>query len=100
MIADLQLRKSGILRRALTLFTEIKRREIVVSFKANLIYFRFLQLFRGNKDRNTVVKNFFRRPIVARFVKFHPVSWHAHISMRVELYGYLLGESVFNFCVF
>lgn len=51
-----------------------------------------LQIFPGAKDRNTVVKNFFRRSIVARFVRFHPVRWHGHISMRVELYGYLLGE--------
>ena len=59
--------------------------------------FCFSQLFPGNKDRNTVVKHFFRRPVVARFVKFHPVTWRAHISMRVELYGYLLGKSVYSF---
>ncbi|XP_015757096.1 PREDICTED: uncharacterized protein LOC107336222 [Acropora digitifera] len=50
------------------------------------------KLFRANKDRNTIVKNYFRRPFVARFVKFHPFSWHGHISMRVELYGSLVGR--------
>ena len=55
----------------------------------------FLQLFRGARDRNTVVKNPFKRPFVARFVKFHPVSWYGHISMRVELYGSLVGKLLF-----
>ena len=47
------------------------------------------------RDRNTVVKNPFKRPFVARFVKFHPVSWYGHISMRVELYGSLVGKLLF-----
>ena len=38
------------------------------------------------------MKNPFKRPFVARFVKFHPVSWYGHISMRVELYGSLVGK--------
>ena len=26
-------------------------------------------------------------PFHARFVQFHPLKWHSHISMRAELYG-------------
>ena len=43
------------------------------------------------------MKNSFKRPFVARFVKFHPVSWYGHISMRVELYGSLVGKLLFIF---
>ena len=43
------------------------------------------------------MKNSFKRPFVARFVKFHPVSWYGHISMRVELYGSLVGKILFSF---
>lgn len=28
-------------------------------------------------------------PITAHYIRFQPVSWFAHISMRVELYGCL-----------
>ena len=46
------------------------------------------------------MKNSFKRPFVARFVKFHPVSWYGHISMRVELYGSLVGKIIFiSICI-
>ncbi|XP_022809604.1 uncharacterized protein LOC111346591 [Stylophora pistillata] len=45
------------------------------------------KVFDGNKDRNSVVYNELNPPITARFIRFQPVSWYSHISMRVELYG-------------
>ena len=46
------------------------------------------------------MKNPFKRPFVARFVKFHPMSWYGHISMRVELYGSLVGKILFiSICI-
>ena len=46
------------------------------------------------------MKNSFKRPFVARFVKSHPVSWYGHISMRVELYGSLVGKILFiSICI-
>ncbi|CAH3034577.1 unnamed protein product [Pocillopora meandrina] len=44
-------------------------------------------VFDGNKDRNSIVYNELNPPITARFIRFQPVSWYGHISMRVELYG-------------
>ncbi len=42
--------------------------------------------FAGAKDRDTVVKHSFKKPLVAKFVKFRPSTWHSHISMRCEVF--------------
>ncbi len=42
-------------------------------------------------------------PIRARYIRFRPVAWHNHISMRVELYGcrgtveYLCLSVIYNY---
>ena len=41
----------------------------------------------GNTDYQSPVQNTLDPPVVARYVRFHPVSWHKHITMRVEIYG-------------
>ncbi|XP_078352789.1 uncharacterized protein LOC144637600 [Oculina patagonica] len=43
--------------------------------------------FAGNSDRDTVVSHELNPPIRARYIRFVPVAWYDHISMRVELYG-------------
>ncbi|XP_020611444.1 EGF-like repeat and discoidin I-like domain-containing protein 3 [Orbicella faveolata] len=43
--------------------------------------------FVGNLDQDTVVSHDLNPPIKARYIRFRPVAWHGHISMRVELYG-------------
>ncbi|KAL9951704.1 hypothetical protein ACROYT_G044426 [Oculina patagonica] len=43
--------------------------------------------FAGNTDRDTVVSHELNPPIRARYIRFVPVTWYDHISMRVELYG-------------
>ncbi|XP_022805740.1 lactadherin-like isoform X1 [Stylophora pistillata] len=45
------------------------------------------KVFRGNKDRETVVYNEIRQPIRARYIRIRPVSWNQPISIRVEIYG-------------
>ena len=47
----------------------------------------FFQVFDGNEDQNSIAYNELDPPITARFIRFQPVSWYGHISMRVELYG-------------
>jgi len=43
--------------------------------------------FTGNSDRETVVSHKLSPRISTRYVRFSALSWHHHISMRVELYG-------------
>lgn len=45
-----------------------------------------IKVFAGNTDRDTIVSHDLSPPIKARFIRFQPVAWYNHISMRVELY--------------
>ncbi|XP_027055765.1 EGF-like repeat and discoidin I-like domain-containing protein 3 [Pocillopora damicornis] len=47
----------------------------------------FFQEFIGNINKDTVVLHDLSPPITARYVRFLPLEWISHISMRVELYG-------------
>lgn len=47
----------------------------------------FAQVFAGNKDSYSVHHNYFDEAILARFIKFHPIRWHSHPSLRVEIVG-------------
>ncbi|KAL9976335.1 hypothetical protein ACROYT_G013625 [Oculina patagonica] len=47
--------------------------------------------FAGNTDQNSVVYHELNPPIRARYIRFLPVAWIVHISMRVEVYGCLQG---------
>jgi len=40
------------------------------------------QTFTGNTDRNTKVENLFNSPIQARYVRYHPMTWYARVTMR------------------
>jgi len=57
-----------------------------------------LQTFEGNADSFSVKHTYLDDVIIMRYVKFHPVTWHRHPSMRVEVVG-CQGKSV-RFCVF
>ena len=46
-----------------------------------------IEEFAGNADQDTVVYHELNPPITARYIRFRPVAWHGHISMRMELYG-------------
>ncbi|XP_068737215.1 EGF-like repeat and discoidin I-like domain-containing protein 3 [Montipora capricornis] len=43
--------------------------------------------FAANNDQNSIIYHKLNPPIMARYVRFRPVTWHNHISMRVEVYG-------------
>ncbi|CAH1259009.1 PKDREJ [Branchiostoma lanceolatum] len=45
-------------------------------------------VFTGNSDRNSLVTHVlgdYNGPFHARYVKFYPVTWHGHISMRADI---------------
>lgn len=44
-------------------------------------------VFNGNTDIGTVVSHVLNPPITARYIRVHPVTWHDHISFRVDFYG-------------
>ncbi|MBT3310692.1 MAG: discoidin domain-containing protein [Desulfobacterales bacterium] len=45
------------------------------------------KIFSGNTDTTTAVSNDLKKPVKARYLRFHPVTWNSHITMRVEAYG-------------
>ncbi|XP_022795118.1 uncharacterized protein LOC111333762 [Stylophora pistillata] len=44
-------------------------------------------VFKGNKDRESIVYHKLNPPIKARYIKLRPTAWYGHISLRMELYG-------------
>ena len=52
------------------------------------MFFVMKEIFLGADDKGTEVVRLLDRPIVARFVRTHPLSWNAlQICMRIEVYG-------------
>ncbi|XP_078686058.1 uncharacterized protein LOC144918846 isoform X2 [Branchiostoma floridae x Branchiostoma belcheri] len=45
------------------------------------------KVFTGNVDNTTPVRHLLPSPVTTRYVRFVPVTWHWHISMRVEVLG-------------
>lgn len=45
------------------------------------------QVFRGNNDHRTVVKNYLRHNITALRIRFWPETYYIRPALRVELYG-------------
>ena len=56
----------------------------------------YLQYFRGNSDRNTIVSHPVSPAIRCRTVRIRPWGWRSHISMRVEFLGCLTGMYGFD----
>ena len=54
------------------------------------LLFDIFQVFNGNYDADTVVRNTLAHTVTSRFIRFLPQSWNKHIFMRVEVYGCLL----------
>ena len=54
----------------------------------------YFQKYVANKDYAHEVINTLEEPIIARFIRIHPVAWYSHISMRFEFYGCYSGELV------
>lgn len=55
------------------------------------------KLFKGNRDGNSIQRNYFDNPIVAQWIRINPTRWRDRISMRVELYGCNYIEEVMSF---
>jgi lactadherin len=45
------------------------------------------KVYEGNSDSYSVMHSYVDEPFIARFVKFHTVTWSRHPSMRVEVIG-------------
>ena len=52
-----------------------------------LVVFTIFQVFVGNNDRDSIVRHYLNPPIRARYIRFQPIAWNQHISMRVGLNG-------------
>ena len=50
-------------------------------------FFYCRQIFVGNENQYIVVGHNLKEPIVARYIRIHPVAWYGLISMRAEMYG-------------
>lgn len=46
--------------------------------------------FLGNFDSETIKKNYFEKPLNARYLKIQPVKWHEHIGLKLEVLGCFL----------
>ena len=44
-------------------------------------------IFGGNTNGYHKVINTFTKPMVARVIRLHPVTWHNRVSLRWELIG-------------
>jgi len=42
-------------------------------------------VYDGNADRDGHVLNVLKNPVVGRYVRLHPLEWHGHISMRLDV---------------
>ncbi|XP_078355885.1 uncharacterized protein LOC144640668 [Oculina patagonica] len=51
-----------------------------------------IKTFDGNTDWKSIVYHELQPPVIARFIRIRPVSWHGQITMRVELYGCIEDE--------
>ena len=46
--------------------------------------------FLGNFDSDTVKKNYFNKPLYARYLKVQPIKWHSQIGLKLEVLGCFL----------
>ncbi|XP_026281799.1 neurexin-4 isoform X3 [Frankliniella occidentalis] len=55
------------------------------------------EMFKGNRDTDTIRRNSFDIPIIAQWIRINPTRWNNRISMRVELYGCEYESDVLSF---
>jgi neuropilin 2 len=46
-----------------------------------------LQVFQANNDATEVVLNKLHTPLLTRFIRIRPQTWHSGIALRLELFG-------------
>ena len=64
----------------------------ILIYKQKLHFFLPLQEYNANTDYSSVVVSTLDEPIIARYIRIHPIAWYSHISMRFEMYGCYSGE--------
>jgi len=45
------------------------------------------KIFGGNMDKSTERRHYLNQPITARYIRFHPITWHKRIGMRAAILG-------------
>ena len=66
-----------------------------VSYSTNDVVWTFVRdvvsgiklLFRGNVDRDTLVESQLPEPVLARYVRLHPLTSHGAVSLRWDVRG-------------
>lgn len=53
----------------------------------NVVSRLMLQVFQANNDATEVVLNKLHTPLLTRFVRVRPQTWHSGIALRLELFG-------------
>ncbi|XP_043259225.1 hemocytin isoform X1 [Colletes gigas] len=43
--------------------------------------------YLANFDSETIIRNYFDRPLHARYLKLQPMKWHEHIGLKIEVLG-------------
>lgn len=44
--------------------------------------------FTGNCNKDGLAEHEFTQPLLAQYVRIHPLAWNEHISLRAELFGF------------
>ena len=57
-----------------------------IIFSLWCLHFFLFQVFPGNSDRHSVVKHFLITDVMARYVRFYPVTYHNFPCFRVEIF--------------
>ncbi|XP_078346805.1 uncharacterized protein LOC144632074 [Oculina patagonica] len=47
----------------------------------------YVKIFDGNTDRDTIVRNKLQNPIITRYIRIKPISYHGWISLRADFYN-------------
>ncbi|CAG5865387.1 unnamed protein product [Menidia menidia] len=47
----------------------------------------FWKVFQGNREAYVTTTNTFFPPVIARYIRFHPITWYRAATVRMELYG-------------
>ena len=55
----------------------------------HLFYFK---VFDGNSDQFTVVSHKLQDPIITRYIRINPISYHLDIALRADFYGCKSGK--------
>jgi hypothetical protein len=45
------------------------------------------KIFGGNADKQMERSHFLNNPFTSRYIRFHPIEWIGHMSMRAGVFG-------------